>query len=109
MTEQVAYQASMFGGEEIAGDVVDKCRAMLAEEPATREDYEYAWLRYLVRYHGLSGPVLLDLMAVLGRGAPGFRTVALRCQEIMKGDASLQPPREVMQRRQEQRRQGRVR
>ena len=118
MTERrVAYQVAMFGDPVVAGDIVDRCRAMLAEEPATREDYERAWLHYLALYHGLDSALragrvcsvdtLLDWLRAVN--APSFRTVANRCQEEMRADASLQPDREVMDKRQRQRRQGRVR
>lgn len=108
MERQTVYQVSMFGGEEVAGDVVDRCRAMLAEEPETREDYERAWLRYLARYHGLPEATVESVLMCLER-APGFRTVANRCQELMRADASLQPGETVMRLRQAQRRQGPIR
>jgi hypothetical protein len=112
MTEvRVAYQAGFVGwaDDQVAGDIVDKCRAMLLEEPATREDYDLAWVRYLQRYHGLECHAADHLLDVLKAGAPGFRTVANRCQELMRADAGLQPRREVMVERQRQRTQGRVR
>lgn len=46
---------------------------------------------------------------MVNSGAPSFRTVANRCQELMRADATLQPRAAVMQRRQAQRTQGRVR
>ena len=110
MTEaRVAYQVSMFGGEVVADDVVMRCRDMLASVPSTREDYEVAWLTYLVRYHDLPAIAALQVEACLKKGAPSFRTVANRIQELMRADADLQPPREVMEYRQKQRRQGRIR
>lgn len=62
---QTAYQPGFeaFGvGVEVAGDVVDKCRLMLEEEPETREGYEYAWLRYLCRHCGLSNAAMHEVM-----------------------------------------------
>lgn len=114
MTETtVAYQtgfAALGVSAEVAGDIIDKCRAMLLEDPVTREDYEQAWLAYLVRYHGLPLEAAQQILwCVQVSGAPGFRTVANRCQELMRADARLQPSRDVMEARQRQRRQGRVR
>ena len=118
MTERAAvYQTAMFDQPPvIAGDIVDRCRAMLAEEPDTREDYERAWLRYLARYHDLdtalrtgkiqSAGAFLDWLR--SARAPGFRTVANRCQEEMRADADLRPRPAVMDKRQAQRRQGRI-
>ena len=110
MTEaRVAYQVSMFGGEVVAGDIVHRVRALLAEYPQAREDYDYLWLLYLQTYHGLPAAVRAEVMRVVLGGAPAYRTIALRAQEIMRADADLQPPREVMEYRQKQRRQGRIR
>ena len=111
MTMQVTYQTAFpgFAEDQVAGDVVDKCRVMLMEEPRTREDYELAWVRYLCRYHGLEVHAAEHLLDVLWRGAPGFRTVANRCQELMRAESELRPGREVMEERQRQRTQGRVR
>jgi hypothetical protein len=115
----VAYQYGLLGvaPDCVAGDIIERCKAMLAEEPDTREDYERAWIRYLARYHDLDAAIrtgriasansLLDWLRL--NHAPGFRTVANRCQELIRADASLQPKPEVMQRRQRQRKQGRVR
>lgn len=116
---RVVYQSGFPGlsEDQVAGDIVDKCRVMLAEEPDTRDDYERAWLRYLARYHGLDAALrngritstegLLHWIRELH--VPGFRTVANRCQELIRADARLQPSAQVMERRQKQRRQGRVR
>lgn len=102
---------------EVAGDVVDKCRAMLQEEPETRKDYMLAYVRYLVRYHPTFSLDSLrrftdagELKAFLRRaGVPSFRTVANRCQDLMRAEWALKAPADVMEERQRQRRQGRVR
>jgi hypothetical protein len=113
MTETgITYQTAFAGlaDDQVAGDVPERCRVMLVEEPATRVDYERAWLRYLVRYHGLHQRTAAAVLECLDlSGAPSFRTVANRCQEIMCATAELRPPREVMEKRQRQRTQGRVR
>ena len=98
---------------EVAGDIQERCRVMLLEEPETREDYTVAYVRYLARYCGLDEAMKPwwgseDLLAYLQRW-PSYRTVANRCQDLMRADASLKPSREVEEERQRQRRQGRVR
>ncbi|MBN1954859.1 MAG: hypothetical protein JW900_07390 [Anaerolineae bacterium] len=115
MSGQVVYQAGLFGmaGDQVAGDVVDRCRAMLLEEPETRRDYKLAYLRYLKRYCDLdywrARPWEEFEAWYVRRDVPDYRTVANRCQELIRADAGLRPPAEVMARRQKQRRQGRVR
>ena len=110
----ITYQTAFPGlaTDQVAGDIVEKCRLMLAEEPETRRDYTVAYVRYLVRYCGLEEAMKPwwgseDLLAYLQR-CPSFRTIALRCQELMKSDANLRAPAGVTERRQKQRRQGRV-
>jgi hypothetical protein len=119
MERTVVYQTAFPGlaDDQVAGDIVDRCRLMLAEEPDTREDYERAWLRYLARYHDLDAALRAgriqsadQLVDWIQRGrCPGFRTVANRCQELMRADAGLQPGRQVMAERQRQRKQGKIR
>lgn len=116
MTEsRVAYQTAFAGlaSDQVAGDVIEKCRVMLMEEPATRTDYTRAYVRYLARYCNLDEAMKPwwrsdDLMAFLQQH-PSYRTIALRCQELMKSDATLAAPAAVTQERQRQRRQGRIR
>lgn len=110
MTETgVAYQYSLFGGEVVADDVVERVKAVLLEYPEARCDYDYLWLLYLQVYHELPAFVRAQVMQCVLAGAPSYRTVANRAQELMRADASLQPAAEVMEHRQRQRRQGRVR
>jgi hypothetical protein len=117
MTEtRVAYQTAFAGlaDDQVAGDIPERCRVMLVEEPLTRRNYILAWLRYLARYHGLDDVIrrartTADLFRFLDSpGIPSFRTVANRCQELMRADASLKPPPEVEAERQRQRTQGRI-
>lgn len=113
MTETgVVYQVSMFGGEVVAGNKVDRCRAMLEQEPETRNDYQYAYLRYLCLYHGLGEVLGSRYMAFqrwfLSQDVPDYGTIRNRCQELMQAHAELQPPAEIMEKRQRQRTQGRI-
>lgn len=119
MTEtRVVYQAGFAElgvAAEVAGDIQERCRVMLLEEPRTRTNYKYAYLRYLVRYCGL-GKVLASNLALrdfeawyMSPEVPDYRTVANRCQELMRADASLKPPAAIATLRQRQRRQGKVR
>lgn len=121
MTEaRVVYQAGfaeMGVAAEVAGDIQERCRVMLLEEPRTRTNYKYAYLRYLVRYCGLgkllasaSNCTIRDFEKwYMSSEVPDYRTVANRCQELMRADASLKPAPEIETLRQRQRRQGRVR
>ncbi len=112
MESKVTYQTAFPGlaDDQVAGDIVEKVRILLREDPQTRSDYERLWLRYLIRFHGLGEYAAAAVLTCLDlSGAPSFRTVANRAQEAMLADARLQPPRQVMEYRQRQRRQGRVR
>jgi hypothetical protein len=114
---RVVYQTAFAGlaEDQVAGDVPERCRVMLDSRPETRLDYTLAYFTYLDIYHDLDWNLRTriastnDLIRYLtAAGIPSFRTVANRCQELMRADASLKPPLQVEAERQRQRRQGRI-
>jgi hypothetical protein len=120
METPVAYVVqTAFAGladDQVAGDIPERCRVLAAEDPDIRGDYGWAHLRYMARFHGLdealhSGQIrsVEDLRCWMkANRVPSFRTVANRLQELFRANAELRPPPEIMQRRQKQRTQGRI-
>lgn len=114
---EIVYQsgfAEMGVRMRVAGNVVNRCRVMLIEEPKTREDYKYAYVRYLMREHGLAellagAPSEAEFEAwYMAEEVPDYRTVANRIQDLFRSEADLRPPAKVTALRKRQRTQGRV-
>ena len=87
MEAKITYQTASPGlaDDQVAGDVIDRVRLLLKEEPETRMDYERLWLRYLVRFHGLSAYVAGAVLTCLDlSGAPDFQIVIACAQEAMR-------------------------
>lgn len=98
-------QGSLFGGETIAGTIVDKLTHILQSHPEARDDYKTAMALYWLEFDGLD--------EVLGEQADAFRqwfesratapkTLQNRTMEIQNKYPTLEASSDVEEWRQRQ-------
>jgi len=111
MTTNRAMQYNLFGGLEVAGNVVDKMTAVLEDDPASRASYKRAIGRYWLNFDGLThvlGDKADTFLDWLERHATSPKTLQNRCMEIQNDRPDLEAPDEIEQLRQRQAKAGPV-
>lgn len=109
----IIYQKGLFGGEVVAGDVVDRVRFVLESYPETRDSYAALMAAFWMEFDGLDevlpADVHDDFVCWFVSRATSAKTLQNRAMEVQRGDARLGPSEGVREKRRRQAVQGRVR
>jgi hypothetical protein len=108
---QYTIQQDLFGGQIVAGNVVDKLTWLLEQHPEARASYKAAMFLYWLEFDGLAEVLdgkAEEFGAWLAEKATSPKTLQNRCMEIQNRRPDLEAPPEVAAWRERQARAGRV-
>ncbi len=94
MTEaRATYQAGLWGGEQVAGDVVERLRILLANDRDARNDYDVCAIHYLQEFEGLDRISARHMIAATRKVA--LKTILNRCLDVQRMYPELDADPEV--------------
>ena len=106
-----AFQSDLFGGIQVAGNLIDRLEDILERYPEARDDYAAACARYWIEYDGLGellGPLTEPFVKWFVSRAKSPKTLQNRIMEIQSRRSDLEARPEVEEARQRQAKAGPV-